>query len=78
MGFGVQCCHASRTSTGLMSGVGFRVQGSGFRIQGSGFRVQGSGFRVQGAGCRAGFKCSGSEAGSCLRPIDFCITQLWA
>jgi len=46
--------------------------------------VEGRGSRVEGRGLRvAQFKnncftemCSGSEAGSYLRLIDFCITQL--
>ena len=43
-----------------------RVRGSGFRIWGiRGYRVLGFGFQV----CRV--ECSGSEAGSYLRLVDF-------
>ena len=71
-----------------VQGSGFRVQGSGFSVQGSGFRVQGLGLSVE---WHRGAEhldaehvqnnyftemCSGSEAGSYLRRIDFCITQL--
>ena len=45
------------------------IQGSGFRVQGSGFRVQGSGFMAQDLA----FTVQGSEAGSYLRLIDFCM-----
>ena len=38
------------------------------------FRGGGGGFRIPGSGFRG--LCSGSEAGSFLRLIDFCITQL--
>jgi len=44
------------------------------RVWGAGCRVQGVGCRVQGVGCRV----CGSEAGSYLRLIDSCITQLKA
>ena len=71
-------------------GSGFRVSGFGFR--GSGFRFQGLEVRIGESDAAStvlhvpysldrvsGFgpeMCSGSEAGSYLRLIDFCITQL--
>jgi len=59
--------------------LGFRASGSGIGISGFGFRHWGFGLRVQALGFRASqFEsnyftemCSGSEAGSYLRLIDF-------
>ena len=71
----------------------FRVQGSGFRIQGSGFRVRPSSVSPEASGgffsasisasacpkrLSPASPCCGSEAGSYLRLIDSCITQLKA
>ena len=54
----------------------------GFGVEDLGLRVEGLRLRVQGLELRE-FKnnyfaemCCGSEAGSYLRLIDFCITQL--
>ena len=49
----------------------FRVQGSGFRVQGPGFRFQGLGFRYQFKNNCFIEMCSGSEARSYVRLIDF-------
>jgi len=68
-----------------VQGAGCRVQGAGFRVQGSRFMVQGSGSRVEGLAVGMGSQYKnncfaemriGSEAGSFLRLIDLCITQL--
>ena len=78
----------NRDQLGLgIQGSGFRVQGSGFRVQGSGFKFQRSGFRAQDC-CkglsrsevwvapRGNMHTDGSEEGSYVRLIDFCITEL--
>ena len=68
--------------TGL-SGFGFWVSGFGFRFSGSEYRVQAAifGYAERGSGhlyILKGRRCSGSGAGSYLRLIDVCITQLKA
>ena len=58
-----------------------RVQGSRFRGSGSGFRVQGRRETQKLSFVKAAAPpplCSGYEAGSCVRLIDSCITQLKA
>ena len=54
-----------------------------FRIESVGWRVQGLGLRAHeaqpgGEASTAAEMRRGSEAGSYLRSIDVCITQLWA
>ena len=56
-----------------VSAVGFRVQG--FKVSGSVFR-KGEGFRIRGNHFTE--ICCGTEAGSYLRLIDSCVTQLKA
>jgi len=52
--------------------AGFKTKMTDPNFSDLGFRVQGEGFRVGSVLT----SCSGSEAGSYLRLIDLCITQL--
>ena len=74
-----------------VQGSGFGVLGAGFRVQGSGFRVQRrcchrtsltptltTPDSPKSSGNSSSLREGGSEAGSCLRLIDSCITQLKA
>ena len=79
-GFGFRVSRSGIQVPGLQ-GSGFGVRGSGSGVRGPGFGVRGPGFGVRssGSGFRVlSFGVEGSEEGSYLRLIDFCITQLWA
>ena len=61
----------------LVSGVGFRVSCFGRRVSSSGFEERCVVHRAEGVGTAPFTEmCSGSDAGSYSRLIDFCITQL--
>ena len=69
--------------------LAWRVEGLVFRVRSSWCRVEESGFDLEGVWSGVSDRyssqfrdhyfaemCSGSEEGSCVRLIDFCISQL--